>query len=84
MSLRQLEEDFKGGPGGPYKYYLPSDTSDIEKNHIQVHYHRLCPQMAPAGACYYSVEHGGFKPSPEHAGYLFKYNSIDDKIDDFF
>ena len=31
------------------------------------------------------VEHGGFKPSPERTvGTYSKYNSIDDKIDDFF
>ena len=39
----------------------------------------------PQGAYYYAVEHGGFIPSPERtAGTYSKYNSIDDKIDDFF
>ena len=34
---------------------------------------------------YYSVEHGGFRPAPERTqGTYSKYNSIDDKIDDFF
>ena len=37
VSLRQLEEDFKVDPAD-LAIYLPSDTSDIEKNHIQVHY----------------------------------------------
>ena len=39
----------------------------------------------PQGAYYYNVEHGGFVPSPERtAGTYSKYNSIDDKVDDFF
>ena len=39
----------------------------------------------PQGAYYYSVEHGGFRPAPERTqGTYSKYNSIDDKIDDFF
>ena len=39
----------------------------------------------PQGAYYYAVEHGGFRPAPERTqGTYSKYNSIDDKIDDFF
>ena len=31
------------------------------------------------------MEHGGFRPAPERTqGTYSKYNSIDDKIDDFF
>ena len=41
--------------------------------------------MAPAGRLLLQCEHGGFKPSPERTqGTYSKYNSIDDKIDDFF
>ena len=84
VSLRQLEEDFKVDPAD-LAIYLPSDTSDIEKNHIQVHYLGYYLKWHPQGAYYYSVEHGGFKPSPERTqGTYSKYNSIDDKIDDFF
>ena len=36
------------------------------------------------GAYYYAVENGGFQASPERTpGTYSKYNSIDDKIDDF-
>ena len=38
----------------------------------------------PQGAYYYAVENGGFQASPERTpGTYSKYNSIDDKIDDF-
>jgi len=38
----------------------------------------------PQGAYYYAQEHGGFQAAPERTpGTYSKYNSIDDKIDDF-
>ena len=84
VSLQQLEEDFKVDPAD-LAIYLPSDTSDIKKNNIEVHYLGYYLKWHPQGAYYYSVEHGGFKPSPERTqGTYSKYNSIDDKIDDFF
>ena len=65
--------------------YLPSETSNLEKNHIQVRYLGYYEKWHPQGAYYYSVEHGGFRPAPERTqGTYSKYNSIDDKIDDFF
>ena len=84
VSLRQLEEDF-GVDKADLAIYLPCETSDLEKNHIQVHYMGYYEKWHPQGAYYYSVEHGGFMPSPERtAGTYSKYNSIDDKVDDFF
>ncbi len=84
VSLRQLEEDF-GVDMADLAIYLPCETSDVEKNHIEVHYMGYYEKWHPQGAYYYSVEHGGFVPSPERtAGTYSKYNSIDDKVDDFF
>lgn len=84
VSLRQLEEDF-GIDKADLAVYLPCETSDVEKNHIEVHYMGYYEKWHPQGAYYYSVEHGGFVPSPERtAGTYSKYNSIDDKVDDFF
>ena len=84
VSLRQLEEDF-GVDKADLALYLPGETSDIEKNHIQVRYLGYYERWHPQGAYYYAVEHGGFVPSPERtAGTYSKYNSIDDKVDDFF
>lgn len=84
VSLEQLEKDFKVDPAD-LEIYLPCETSDLEKNNIQVHYLGYYLKWHPQGAYYYSVEHGGFKPAPERTeGTYSKYNSIDDKIDDFF
>ena len=64
--------------------YLPADVEKIEQNHIQVHYLGYYLKWHPQGAYYHAVEHGGFQPSPERTpGTYSKYNSIDDKIDDF-
>ncbi len=84
VSLRQLEEDFKVDKSD-LAIYLPGETSDIQKNNIQVRYLGYYEKWHPQGAYYYSVEHGGFRPSPERTqGTYSKYNSIDDKVDDFF
>ena len=84
VSLRQLEEDYKVDKAD-LAIYLPSETSNLEKNHIQVRYLGYYEKWHPQGAYYYSVEHGGFRPAPERTqGTYSKYNSIDDKIDDFF
>jgi len=84
VSLQQLTEDFKIDMND-LKIYLPSDTSDIKKNGIEVHYLGYYLKWHPQGAYYYAVENGGFKPAPERTeGTYSKYNSIDDKIDDFF
>ena len=84
VSLRQLEEDYKVDKAD-LAIYLPSETSNLEKNHVQVRYLGYYEKWHPQGAYYYSVEHGGFRPAPERTqGTYSKYNSIDDKIDDFF
>ena len=84
VSLRQLEEDYKIDKAD-LAIYLPSETSNLEKNHVQVRYLGYYEKWHPQGAYYYAVEHGGFRPAPERTqGTYSKYNSIDDKIDDFF
>ena len=45
---------------------------------------RLLSAWHPQSCYYYAVEHGGFEASPERTpGTYSKYNSIDDRIDDF-
>ena len=84
VSLRQLEEDYKIDKAD-LAIYLPGETSNLEKNHVQVRYLGYYEKWHPQGAYYYAVEHGGFRPAPERTqGTYSKYNSIDDKIDDFF
>ncbi|MES3002069.1 MAG: N-acetyl sugar amidotransferase [Pseudomonadota bacterium] len=64
--------------------YLPADPVQIEKKNIEVHYLGYYLKWHPQSCYYYAVEHGGFEASPERTpGTYSKYNSIDDRIDDF-
>lgn len=64
--------------------YLPANPEEIEKNKIEVHYLGYYLKWHPQSCYYYAVEHGGFQASPERTpGTYSKYNSIDDRIDDF-
>ena len=64
--------------------YLPSKFSEVNQNNLEVHYLGYYLKWHPQTCYYYSVEHGGFEASPERTpGTYSKYNSIDDKIDDF-
>lgn len=64
--------------------YMPPNPEDLKKTGTEVHYLGYYLNWHPQSAYYYSVEHGGFQASPERSpGSYSKYNSIDDKIDDF-
>jgi N-acetyl sugar amidotransferase len=64
--------------------YLPADPAAIERKNVEVHYLGYYLKWHPQSAYYYAVEHGGFQASPERTpGTYSKYNSIDDRIDDF-
>lgn len=64
--------------------YLPSDISPLQKIGAEVHYLGYYLKWHPQSAYYFAVENGGFRASPERTvGTYSKYNSIDDKIDDF-
>lgn len=64
--------------------YLPADAERIERRGVEVHYLGFYLKWHPQSAYYYSSEHGGFEAAPERTpGTYSKYNSIDDKIDDF-
>ncbi|EKD70107.1 MAG: hypothetical protein ACD_46C00634G0005, partial [uncultured bacterium] len=64
--------------------YLPADPNEIQEKKIEVHYLGYYLKWHPQSCYYYAVEHGGFQASPERtSGTYSKYNSIDDKIDDF-
>lgn len=64
--------------------YMPANPEEIEKQKIEVHYLGYYLKWHPQSCYYYSVEHGGFQASPERTpGTYSKYNSIDDRIDDF-
>lgn len=64
--------------------YLPADPNEIERQKVEVHYLGYYLKWHPQSCYYYAVEHGGFQASPERTpGTYSKYNSIDDRIDDF-
>ena len=64
--------------------YLPAKPEEVEAVKMEVHYLGYYLKWHPQAAYYYSVEHGGFQASPERTpGTYSKYNSIDDRIDDF-
>jgi hypothetical protein len=51
---------------------------------VEVHYLGYYLKWHPQSCYYYAVEHGGFQAAPERTpGTYSKYNSIDDRIDDF-
>lgn len=64
--------------------YLPANPNAIEEKKIEVHYLGYYLKWHPQSCYYYAVENGGFQASPERTpGTYSKYNSIDDRIDDF-
>ena len=82
-SVSQLMEDF-GIEQNDLEAYLPVDPQIIEDKGVAVHYLGYYLKWHPQSCYYYAVDHGGFVASPERTpGTYSKYNSIDDKIDDF-
>ncbi|HAT8631426.1 TPA: N-acetyl sugar amidotransferase [Legionella pneumophila] len=82
-SVQELKSDF-GLNDNDLDAYLPADPQQIEEQQVEVHYLGYYLKWHPQSCYYYSVEHGGFEASPERTpGTYSKYNSIDDKIDDF-
>jgi N-acetyl sugar amidotransferase len=64
--------------------YLPVDPAKLEKTKVEVHYLGYYLKWHPQACYYYAVENGGFQASPERTpGTYSKYNSIDDRIDDY-
>lgn len=64
--------------------YLPANPEHLAAKQVQVHYTGYYLKWHPQSCYYYAVEHGGFQASPERTpGTYSKYNSIDDRIDDF-
>jgi len=82
-SLKSLQEDF-GVEAYEFQPYLPANPEEIARQKVEVHYLGYYLKWHPQSCYYYAVEHGGFQASPERTpGTYSKYNSIDDRIDDF-
>ncbi len=83
VSLYDLKKKY-GLEQADFNPYLPANPKDLKKIGIQVHYLGYYIKWHPQGAYYYATEHGNFQASPERTpGTYSKYNSIDDKIDDY-
>jgi N-acetyl sugar amidotransferase len=64
--------------------YMPANAASLAERGVEVHYLGYYLKWHPQSCYYYAVEHGGFQASPERTpGTYSKYNSIDDRIDDF-
>ena len=82
-SVKDLVNQF-GVDKSDLNAYLPADPERISKQGVQVHYLGFYLRWHPQSCYYYAVEHGNFEAAPERTpGTYSKYNSIDDKIDDF-
>jgi N-acetyl sugar amidotransferase len=83
VSLQDLQAQF-GVEGNDLQPYLPANPLELVNKKVEVHYLGYYLRWHPQGCYYYSAEHGGFQASPERTpGTYSKYNSIDDRIDDF-
>ncbi|MEP7225720.1 MAG: N-acetyl sugar amidotransferase [Gemmatimonadales bacterium] len=82
-SVREVETSY-GLDRNDLQPYLPANPNRLAERGVQVHYLGYYLRWHPQSCYYYAVEHGGFQASPERTtGTYSKYNSIDDKIDDF-
>jgi N-acetyl sugar amidotransferase len=82
-SLASLKGNF-GMSQADLDPFLPSSVEPLRELGAEVHYLGYYLKWHPQTAYYFAVENGGFKASPERTvGTYSKYNSIDDKIDDF-
>jgi N-acetyl sugar amidotransferase len=83
VSVSDLKKQF-GVEEYDLQPYLPADPEIIKEKKVAVHYLGYYLKWHPQSCYYYAVEHGGFQAAPERTpGTYSKYNSIDDRIDDF-
>jgi len=82
-SVQDLSEHFGVGLS-ELQPYLPANPEEIARQKIEVHYLGYYLKWHPQSCYYYAVAHGGFEAAPERTpGTYSKYNSIDDRVDDF-
>jgi N-acetyl sugar amidotransferase len=82
-SFKELKQEY-GLKQHDLSAYMPIDPQVCADKDIEVHYLGYYLKWHPQSAYYYAVEHGGFQAAPERTlGTYSKYNSIDDKMDDF-
>ncbi len=83
VPIADLQEQFGIEPAD-LQPYLPANVEEIRRKNVEVHYLGYYLRWHPQSCYYYAVGYGGFQPSPQRTpGTYSKYNSIDDRIDDF-
>ena len=83
VSIKELVDEY-GLSLDELEPYQSLNPEILERKKINFQYLGYYIPWHPQTAYYYSVEKGNFKAAPERtAGTYSKYNSIDDKIDDF-
>jgi N-acetyl sugar amidotransferase len=82
-SVAELQERYRL-PAVDLQPYLPVGAQAAQSLKLEVHYLGYYLRWHPQACYYYAVENGGFEAAPERTpGTYSKYNSIDDRIDDF-
>ena len=67
-----------------WKPYLPINPGVLLEKKIETHYLGYYERWHPQGVYYYAMKNSDFTPAPERTpGTYSRYNSIDDRIDDF-
>ena len=83
VSVAELTSDYELH-ANDLETYLPANPEDMTRAKTEIHYLGYYLRWHPQGAYYYAHENAGFQAAPERTpGTYSKYNSIDDKIDDF-
>jgi hypothetical protein len=83
VTVNELEKSY-GLDRADLQPYLPANPLALAEKGVQVYYLGYYLKWHPQSCYYYAVEHGGFCAAPERTpGTYSKYNSIDDRIDDF-
>ena len=83
VSYSSLKNDFKL-TDNDLSIYVQENINNIKNKEIDFRYLGYYLKWHPQSNYYYSVENGDFEAAPERTqGTYSKYNSIDDKIDDF-
>jgi len=83
LSVDALKTDF-GLTKNDLEPYIPAHPDYLKSKNLDVQWLSYYKPWHVQGHYYYAVENTNFIPSPERSpGTFSKYNSIDDKIDDF-
>ena len=83
VSYSSLKNDYKL-TDNDLSIYVQENINNIKDKEIDFRYLGYYLKWHPQSNYYYSVENGNFEAAPERTqGTYSKYNSIDDKIDDF-